>query len=261
MVGGPVGDFFKWDGCGGGDGGELRGGDDGILEVGAGAAGVGVVGDDEHALGAADVADGGGYFGERRPGASGEVALEVGVAERGGGVGVEPEVDAVDDVAAGFVGVETAGAVAEVTGGIGELDEGVGSSIVGVDGGDGLRDLLAVGADVLDGRSADGAGDAGEALDAGETAVDGVLNEGVPGLAGADGEEVVTEGSNAADLDVEDEAVEAGVTDEEIAAAAEDEEREGVLVGEGDGLGEVGGGGGFGEETGRATDLEGGEGG
>jgi len=32
-------------------------------------------------------------------------------------------------------------------------------------------------------------------------------------------------------------------------------------MGEGDGFGEVGGGGGFGEETGRATDLEGGEGG
>jgi hypothetical protein len=48
---------------------------------------------------------------------------------------------------------------------------------------DRLRDLLAVRTDVLHRRSTDGAGDAGEALDASEVECDGVVDEGIPGLA------------------------------------------------------------------------------
>jgi len=129
---------------------------------------------------------------------------------------VELEVDAVDDVAAGFVGVEEAGAVAEVAGGFVEGDVGLLFAVEGVDGDDGFGDFLAVGADVLDGRAADGAGDAGQALDAGVVGGYSVLDEGVPGFAGADGEEACAEVVYAGDLHVEDEAVVAGVGDEEV---------------------------------------------
>jgi len=120
---------------------------------------------------------------------------------------------------------------------------------------------LPVGSDVLDGGSSDGAGDAGEALDAGVAGGEGVVDEGVPDFASSYFEDAVGEGFYAGDLHLEDEAGEAGVGDEEVAAAAEEEEWEGVFGGVGDGFGDVGFSGGFGEETGWAAYLEGGEGG
>jgi len=59
----PVGDFFGGEIGGGCDGRELGGGDYGVFEKGASAAGVGVSWVDDHTLGAADVADGVGDFG------------------------------------------------------------------------------------------------------------------------------------------------------------------------------------------------------
>ena len=150
-----------------GDVGEGGGGDDGVFEEGARAAAIGVSGDEEHAFGLTDCADGVVDL-EGRGLVVGEMLLEVGVVEAWGGAGVEAEGDAGDDVAVAVGGVEDALAVGEVAVGGGEGGEGVGREIEGADGGDGLGDLLAVGSYVLDGGSADEAGDAGEALDAAE---------------------------------------------------------------------------------------------
>ena len=192
-------------------------------------------------------------------GFGGEAALEVGVAEVGCAAGVQSEADAGDDVAVWSVGVKEAGAVAEVAVGGGEGEEGAAGAIEAADGFDGLGDLLSVGADVLDGGSADEAGDAGEALDAGEVAGDGEVDEGVPGLAGGGFEEAVGLLGDAAEGDVEDEAVEAGVTDEEVAAATEDEDGQAALIGPGEGGGDVGFIGDLGEVARGAADTEGGE--
>ena len=90
---------------------------------------------------------------------------------------------------------------------------------------DGLRDVFAVGSDVLDGRGADEAGDAGEALDAADAEVADVVDEGVPLDAGGDVEEVAAALDRAVDRDVQDEAGEAFIRDEEIAASAQKKER------------------------------------
>ena len=259
---GPVGDFVGGQIGGSGDGGQLRGGDDGVLEVGAGAAGVGVAGGDEHSLAAADVTDGGGDFEQCGwCGRAGEALLEIGVFEIGLAVWVQLEIDAGDDVAVRLVGVESAGTIAEVAGGFVEGDVGLGFAVEGVDGDDSFGDFLTVGTDVLDGRAADGAGDAGHALYAGEALLNGVLHEVVPGFAGADGEEILAEVVDSADFDLEDEAGKARIGYEEIAAAAEDEQRERVILRPSDGLRDVYRAVGFREETGRAADFEGGEGG
>jgi hypothetical protein len=264
---GPVGDGGGFQVERGRDGGECFDGDDGVLEEGAGAAAVGVSFDQEHAFAAADLADGVVDV-ERRGGgcARGEVLLQVGVAEVGRGGGVETEGDAGDDVAAAVGGVETAAAVAEgaVSGGEGyEGGSFGGVEVEGADVGDGVGDLLAVGADVLDGGSADQSGDTGEALDAGDSLLADGEDEGVPVVAGGDG--VLDgvgggggDGGGAGEGDVEDDAVEAGVGDEEIAAAAEDECGQVVLVGEFDGFDESGFSGDFAEVTGGPADAEGG---
>ena len=106
--------------------------------------------------------------------------LEIGVAECWCAAGVELEVDAVDDVAVGFVGVEEAGPIAEVAGLFVEDDVSLFFAVESVDGDDSFGDFLPVGADVLDRCAADGARNAGEALDAGVVGGYGVLDEGVP---------------------------------------------------------------------------------
>ena len=131
--------------------------------------------------------------------------------------------------------------------------------------GDGVGDLLSVGADVLDGRAADAAGDTGEALDAADSLLADVEDEGVP--VGAGGDCVIDEVacavgfSGSVDGDVEDQAVEAPVADQEIAAAAEDEDRAALRSrAKLHGFEELGFGANVAEETGRATDAEGGVG-
>jgi len=129
-----------------------------------------------------------------------------------------------NDVAATVGGVEAAAAVAEGAVGGGEGDELERVKVEGADVGDGVGDLLAVGADVLDGRAADSAGDTGEAFDAADSLLADLEDEAVPVGAGGDG--VVDEVACAVGLgrgvdgDVEDEAVEAAVADEEVAATA-----------------------------------------
>ncbi len=115
------------------------------------------------------------------------MAGEVGVGEVGFGGGIEAEGDGGDDVAVAVGGVEDASAVGEAALVAGEIDEGGGFEVEGADGGDGVGDLLTVGSYVLDGGAADGAGDAGEALDAGDSLLGDVEDEGVPVAAGGDG--------------------------------------------------------------------------
>jgi len=129
---------------------ELPGEDDWILEEGAGAAGIGVTGNEEHALCAADLADGVVNL-ERRGLLAGEVLGEVGVGEVRPRFGREAKGDSGDDVAFPGLGVEEAGAVGKAAGLVGELGEGAGLEVEGADGEDGLGDLLTVSADVLDG--------------------------------------------------------------------------------------------------------------
>ncbi len=129
----------------------------------------------------------------------------------------------------GRVGLEPAGAVAEAAVGVGEGADLPFSlrSQTRTDG-DGLRDLLAVGADVLDRGGADRAGDAGERLDADPAGVDGAGDEVVPGLARRDGDHhaaagrvaVLDVGADAAGGDPDDGAGEAVVGDDQVAAAA-----------------------------------------
>ena len=262
--GGPVGDGFGGDVercCYGVEGG---GGDDRVFEEGARAAAVSFAVYEEHALAVTDGADSvvdvdGGW------GLAGEVAGEVGVGEVGFGGGVEAEADGGDDVAVAVSGVEDASAVGEAALVGGEIDEGGGFEVEGADGGDGVGDLLTVGSYVLNGGAADGAGDAGEALDSGDSLLGDVEDEGVPVAASGDGVVDVTAIGLGLERvcygDVEDEAVEAGVADKEIAASAEDEDGEVVGAGVGDGFEESGFAGDVGEEVSGAADAEGGVGG
>ncbi len=262
--GGPVWDRRGVEMEGAGDVFEVGGGDNWVLEEGAGGASVGVAGSEEHALGAADLADGMvDLDGCGLP--AGEVAGEVGVGEVGRGATREAEGDGGDEVAAAGGGVEEAGAVGEAAIRVGELGEEAGVEVERADSVDGLRDLLAVGADVLDGRGAGEAGDAGEALHAGEVEVAGVEDEGVPVEAGG-GAEIDVAGEVApldgeGEGEVEDEAGKARVGDEQVGAAAERVEGEVVGFGEGYGFEEFGLGANLGEEARGATDAEGGEGG
>ena len=97
-----------------------------------------------------------------------------------------------------------------------------------------LGNLLAIGADILHRRSAHGAGDSGQALDAGGVVGDGSLHEAVPILAGSDAKHSLARivfGFHSAQRDVEDEAVESAIGDEEIAAAAEHKQGRVMLAG------------------------------
>ncbi len=189
--------------------------------------------------------------------------MEVGVAKGGWALGEEAVGNAGDDVAAAGSGVEEAGAVGEVAVGGGQVDEVHAVEIEGADGGDGGGNFLAIGADVLDRGAPDGAGDAGEALEAGAVVGDGALDEGVPVFSGGGlveaGAGVSREGFDTTEGDAEDEAGEAGVGDEEIAAPAEDEERGGVFAGPADGFDDIFFRGCFCKPPGGATNAEGGE--
>src|SRR6202020_2181368 len=99
-------------------------------------------------------------------GLAGEVAGEVGVGEFGFGGGGETEADRGDDVWGAVGCIEDASAVGEAALVGGKIDEGRGFEVEGADGGDGVGDFLTVGSYVLDGGTADGAGNTGKALDA-----------------------------------------------------------------------------------------------
>ena len=125
----------------------------------------------------------------------------------------------------------------------GHVDELAGIKIERAQAGDGCADILAVGADVLDGRAADEAGDPGEALDAVDALLADCADEEVPVESGADFEIEVVVGRDdaglAAEIDLEDQAWEAGIGYDEVGAAAEDEEGKLVFVREAGGCEEV----------------------
>jgi hypothetical protein len=84
----------------------------------------------------------------------GEGALQLAVAQARKAVRMQAEAHVRDDVAVGFIlvqrAVEEALAVAKAALGARDIDEFAGLTVQGADGFDGLRDLLTVGADVLD---------------------------------------------------------------------------------------------------------------
>ena len=220
----------------------LGGGQDRVGEERARAPGVVVVGVEHHALAAPQRQDGGPHVGQGR-------SLTLGHPERAGQLGVpdgcsqapltELEGDLEDHVTA-RVGLEPAGAVAEVALGGGEGAYGAPDAVPDADPGDGLGDLLAVGADVLDRRGADRAGDAGERLQPHPAAADRLGHQVVPSLARRDRDRraraggvagVVDVGVDAAGGDLDDRAVEALVGDDEVGAPAEHEHGLTGLVG------------------------------
>ena|SRR5215469_12221754 len=115
------------------------------------------------------------------------MAGQIGVFQMWLGGGVEAEGDGSDDVAASVGGVEDALAVGKAALGVGQFHETRGCQVECADRGNGFGDLLPVGAYVLDGSSADGAGDSGEALDAADSLLAGGEDECVPLHAGGDG--------------------------------------------------------------------------
>ena len=131
------------------------------------------------------------------------------------------------------VGLEPRGAVAEAAVGVRERARALEHADPDPHLRDGLRDLLAVGADVLDRGGADQAGDAGERLDADPLALHGPRHEVLPALPrrhrdhGASAGRVVAldVGPHSAGGDLDDGAVEAVVRDHDVAPAAEHEDR------------------------------------
>ncbi len=225
-------------GCGqaGAPVGDLVGRQHRVGEERAGAPGVVVAGVEDHPLAGAQRED-------RLADRSDESALadlevqgarELGVLDRRA-VGAEPQLEGhVEHHVAVGVLLEPAGAVAEAAVGGGEGAYAAEPAVPDPDAGDGLRDLLAVGADVLDRGRADVPGDAGEGLDARPAPLGRQRHERVPGLtrgdldggAGAGGLHVVVEvGLDAAGGDLDDRAREALVGDHHVAAAAEHEHR------------------------------------
>jgi len=264
FVGWPVGDFFDGDIQGDGYLEEEIFGYDWVLEEGAGAAGVGFAFDDEHSFAVTDatycMVDVNGGWGEAV-----EVTLQIGVCEIRFGRAVEAEGDGGDDVTIAVGSVEDAPAVGEAALFVGKVDEVVGLKVEGADVGDGVCYFLAVGSDVLDGRTTDGARDASETFDAADSLLADLQDEAVPVSARADD---VVDGvvgrvhlNGLINGDVQDEAVEAGVADEEIAATTQDEEGKVALAGVVNGFEEGSFRGDLAEEAGWAAYAEGGVGG
>src|SRR3954453_17689742 len=205
---------------------EVVGLEDRVGEEGAGADGVGVVLVEDHALATAEAEDGLAGFVERRGLARlyVELACQLGVADRlRVGLAVERVGDFEDDPAAGR-SLEDARPVREAALPGLEILRRVRVAVVDAHPSDGLAHLLAVGADVLYRRRAHRSGDARQALDPGERLVYAALDEGVPWLAGLDGQGFVLL-VDAGGEDPDHGAREAVVGDHDVAAAGEDEQR------------------------------------
>ena len=236
-------------------------GNDGILEKRAGAAAIRIAMRKDHTLGPADVTHGLGDLPWGGRDVRAEVPKQIGVRQVRTSMEVETESHGGDEIAAGLDGVEEAAPIAELAGFAGKLDETVCLEIQGADGVDGLGDLLPVGANVLDGGTADKAGDAGEALDAGKVLLTRLINKCLPGKAGggaklAGGGVDLRRLGRAVDRNVDDEAGKPGVGNEEIAAAAKREQWKGALAGEADGFEELRFRAGAGEEACRTAELK-----
>ena len=163
---------------------------------------------------------------------------QLGIADRAGRrCGFEPERHTQHDVL--VVALEPAVPVGEPAVLRSHADDLAGGPLEHAHRGDGLRDLLPVGADVLDRGGADQAGDAGQGLDAGQPVRDRARDERVPVLAGSDGQ-LAAGALDPAGRDLHDQPVEALVRDHDVAAAAEDEHGLAGGIGGADGVHEVG---------------------
>jgi hypothetical protein len=215
-----------------GPGGRLHRGQRGgvehrVDEERADAAGVGVGGVDHHALALPELDDrlpGLGAF-HLAAGRHAEGRGQLGVADRGGQhLDRQVERHAQHDEPVGPA--EPAGPVAETAPLIRHLADIPGHPVVDPHQGDGLGDLLAVGADVLDRGGAGQPGDAGQALKAGQPLGHAPGHHRVPVLAGRHGEHArPAVPADAARGDLDHGAVEPLVGDHQVAAAAEDQHR------------------------------------
>jgi len=236
-IGLPVGNLLRRNIQCGRDDSEGRLGNDGILEEGASAARVSLAFDDQHAFAVTDLADGVVDL-DRRGGLilAGKVTLQVGVGELWGRGTVEAEGDLGDDVAVAMGSVEEAAAVGKAALLACECGEPEAFKVKGANLRDGVGDLLPVGPDVLYGRAADGAGDAGEALDAADSLLADLQDEAVPAGArcngGVDRSAFGVGLRRCGDGNMDDQAVKAAVVDEEIAAATKNEDRQMPLAAE-----------------------------
>ena len=154
-----------------------------------------ILGVEDHALAATQIQDGRADQGRvgTRPGLDAEAAGQLGVHDRGAeGRALEAEVHGQDHPAAGrtprtVVQAGLADASLDRRGAVGKAEVGgqqahddARQAVVGLDALDGFGDLVAVSANVLHGGRADGAGDAGERLDAGESLRQRPGDESVP---------------------------------------------------------------------------------
>ena len=204
---------------------------DRVREERAGAERVGVRGVEDHALGPAQrehrVAD----LAQRRAlaFADAELARELGVADRLGLLaGLEREAHAQDEPAA-RVALEDARAVVKQARLDVERVDLPGRAVERSDAHEDVGDLLAVRADVLDRRRADGSGDARQRLDPGDAVRDAELHERVPVLAGGDVKPDPAVAAlrllDAARQHAHDRAVESFVRHDDVAAARQHEHR------------------------------------
>ncbi len=155
--------------------------------------------------------------------------LEVGVAQGRRAARAQAVAHGEDDPAAGLAALEAAVAVDEAAVTPGERRDGALARVERAHFGDGLAHLLAVGADVLDGRGPDEPRDPGETLEAGPAALDGAADEVVPRLAGRRGQVERAAGlarGDAAEVDLHHERVHALVGDDEVRAPAQHAERD-----------------------------------
>ena len=201
--------------------------EDRVGEEGPGRPGVVVLGVQHHALARAQLQYGlaGGGRRDTVAGLDAEGAGRLGVLERRRQPArvLQLEADPQDDIALGVL-LEAAVAVREGALGVRDGDRLAGAAVVGHDLGDGAGDFLAVRADVLDRRGAGRAGDAGQALDAGEARLDGAGDGVRPDLARGQFQRRPRE-FEAAGRDAQRGAVEALVADDQVAAAADDQQR------------------------------------
>ncbi len=213
--------------------GEIGVGEDRVGEEGAGRPGVVVLRVEDHSLPGAQLQHGLAGLGERHPvpGLDAQRACRLGVLQgRRQPVRVlEGEPDAQDDIALG-VGLEAAVPVGEGALLVGERDRLARPAVVRDHLGDRRGDLLAVRPDVLDRGRARRAGDAGQALDAGQSGLHGTGDRVGPDLARGQLQPCPDEFA-AARGDAQGGALEALVADDEVRAAADDQQRRAVGVG------------------------------
>src|SRR5947208_269746 len=209
----------------------VGGADDRVGEERPAAPAVRVAWVEHHRFRAADGEHGLAHLRERWGGhvAGRQVTLDVGVAHGGRAAGPEPVGDGQHDPALRLDAPEAAVAVAEAALRGGERAELAALRVEDAHRRHRVAHLLTVGPDVLDGRRADEAGDAAQALEPRPAALDARAHEIVPRLAGRRRQlhrAVHRARRDPAERDPRDDRRDSLVGDDEVRAAAEDAEGE-----------------------------------